>query len=725
MSRRALRRRRGVALLIALFSATWLTALQGTASALPSGCSVSGQTVTCAYNTQGQTAQFTVPAGLSSIQVSAVGGAGNGPGCSTPCGGAGAHVTGAVPVTGGEVLNLQVAGNAATNGTGGAGGGGGGCGGGGGASVVFGISGPLIVAGGGGGNGCAGVAAFQGDDPAQKGGGAGAAGSAGVNYNTGLDIDGGPGLPGTQTAAGTGGAGGGRFPPATTDGQSGAFLNGGAGGTGGAGSEGETGGTGGGGGSGLFGGGGGGGGATSEGLLGEHAGAGGGGGGGWSLVPSGGASGLDTTGVPEIVLSYVPGPPTASIVAPASGGTYGVGQSVATSFSCTDASGAPGIAACTDSDGVSAPTGSLNTATAGAHTYTVKATSQDGETGTGSITYTVVAPRPPTASISSPASGGTYTRGQQVATNFSCADAAGAPGIASCLDSNHVAAPSGALDTSTLGAHTYTVTATSRDGATGGASINYMVVAPPPSASIASVSDSGATELVNVACQGDTSQTCSGGMSASASVNTKGGLLARTGRAAKARKPAKPTTKIVTVAEASFTVAAGQTATVKLALNATGRKLLSRFYTLHAALTFTGIRVPPEAITYSYPLVTGVPNSSWVSWSWVGKPCSFCWTSIFKKFSIPRLLPSATVRLSCNGALCPAPKSYGPGRRFVDLTPLFARKRFAPGVVIELQITAPQSVGRVITWTTVAGFAPAQRVLCVPPGDRAPVRCAK
>ncbi len=269
------------------------------ASALPSGCVQAALTVTCTY-TAGVN-EFDVPKGVSSIHVVAIGGAGGS--AVFASGGFGAKAAGDFAVSPGQSLFAVVG----ANGFGGGGGynGGGGAadsdsGGGGGASdlrtTADDPASRLLVAGGGGGGGFT--------NPGLTGGGGGNAGEAGDDGVTDPSIGGDAGrggTAGTSSAPGSGGAGG-AGQTAGCDGDPGglgAQSNGGAGGThfGGP----DCAGGGGGGGGGYYGGGGGGGGGTdATGTVGSS----GGGGGGSSLVPAGGTLATDSTGVPEITISY-------------------------------------------------------------------------------------------------------------------------------------------------------------------------------------------------------------------------------------------------------------------------------------------------------------------------------------------------------------------------------------------------------------------------------------
>ena len=268
--------------------------------------------VTCEYT--GGEQSFTVPAGVTSLHVVAVGGRGGAFGAH------GAVTTATLQVLPGSRLYVEVGGNGGTGATPGFNGGGEGGsgsysrgGGGGGASdvrtctvapgkedscepgVLATSADPRLVVAAGGGGGTQGGGDGTGGTPiGRDGSGSGAFGGGGGKGGTlvgggaggaGAPPDpnrGGPGTPGGPGVAGSGGNGG-----------SGVFHGGGGGGGG------------------YFGGGGGGGGSASLGP-GQSAGAGGGG----SSYAAPGATGVsfagDTTGEPSVTLSYAASPPVTS-----------------------------------------------------------------------------------------------------------------------------------------------------------------------------------------------------------------------------------------------------------------------------------------------------------------------------------------------------------------------------------------------------------------------------
>jgi Glycine rich protein len=254
---------------------------------LRAGCPAArAQATSKIFTYTGAEQTFTVPAGIFSVEVLAVGGRG---GNASKPGGAAAQVSGELSVTPGETLYVEVGGNGGEGGpdqnAGGFNGGGEGAGGGGGASDVrtsprasgLGPDTRLLVAGGGGGGGKTGAAIAGAGGGAGQGGEASSAGNGGGGAGTASSGGKGGGLgvgdpscaPGSEGQLGVGGNAG--IPNEHVS-----FFPGGGGGGGGYG-------------------GGGGASACSNG--------GGGGGGGSSLVPAGGSVGL-TSSEPQVQISY-------------------------------------------------------------------------------------------------------------------------------------------------------------------------------------------------------------------------------------------------------------------------------------------------------------------------------------------------------------------------------------------------------------------------------------
>jgi hypothetical protein len=169
----------------------------------------------------------------------------------------------------------------------------------------------------------------------------------------------------------------------------------------------------------------------------------------------------------------VAGAPSVQITSPDDGQTFAVEQVVPTSFSCAEGTSGPGLSSCTDSNGADAPAGVLDTSKTGTFTYTVTATSKNGQRVRASIHYTVAGA--PSVQVSSPVDGAVYTRGDIVAAGYECRDGVSGPGIGSC---SGPVASGAAVDTSQPGEHTFTVTAISIDGQRTAVTVHYTIALP-------------------------------------------------------------------------------------------------------------------------------------------------------------------------------------------------------------------------------------------------------
>jgi hypothetical protein len=170
-------------------------------------------------------------------------------------------------------------------------------------------------------------------------------------------------------------------------------------------------------------------------------------------------------------VSPVVSPPNAPIIqisVPSASPGYLQGEVAHAAYRCDSI---PDVVSCSGHVAFGAP---IDT-TAGTHTFTVRATDAAGRTSSSSVTYNVVDLYPPQIDLRTPANGGVYALGSTVAVDYSCSDPGGL-GVDFCQGDQ---ADGAALDTSTLGTHSFTVLAGDKAQHVTSKTVSYTVVISP------------------------------------------------------------------------------------------------------------------------------------------------------------------------------------------------------------------------------------------------------
>jgi hypothetical protein len=162
--------------------------------------------------------------------------------------------------------------------------------------------------------------------------------------------------------------------------------------------------------------------------------------------------------------------PVVTVVSPADGAVFAQGELAVASYSCVDEAGGSGLASC---DGEVASGAAIDTSTLGAGSFTVTGTDAAGNTTTVVHSYEVVDVMAPVVSVVSPVDGELIGQGESVMASYSCVDEPGGSGLVSCVGD---LADGAEIDTSTLGARSFTVTGTDAAGNTTTVTHSYEVV---------------------------------------------------------------------------------------------------------------------------------------------------------------------------------------------------------------------------------------------------------
>lgn len=108
------------------------------------------------------------------------------------------------------------------------------------------------------------------------------------------------------------------------------------------------------------------------------------------------------------------------------------------------------------------------------------------------------------------------------------------------------------------------------------------------------------------------------------------------------------------------------------------------------------------------------------------------WRVVGSRVTVERLLITSggagmTVEFRCSGRRCPIKRHSVTAARGGRVNVLKSisryRRRFRAGQTLEVRVTAPDKLGKVVRYKLVRGRSPVGRTLCLAPGAGAPSRC--
>jgi Ca2+-binding RTX toxin-like protein len=114
-------------------------------------------------------------------------------------------------------------------------------------------------------------------------------------------------------------------------------------------------------------------------------------------------------------------------------------------------------------------------------------------------------------------------------------------------------------------------------------------------------------------------------------------------------------------------------------------------------------------------------NRTVIANSWLAFPAY----TLVDNLRLRNLPANAKATVKCRGRGCPSKKAkrLRIRNRRANATALFKNDRLRPGARIEIRITAPETIGKILRYTMRGGKLPAKRELCDPPGSARPARC--